>query len=197
MPQVALKTRVCETYAMHEKFWALRRLALNPPRFCGRFLRNAYRGMEFLTGSFIPFAAKFDGQPCFPHGIHGIFISGGAKIGRNCVIFQHVTIGSNTIPSSRSCGFPVLGDNCYIGAGAKIIGNVNIGHNVRIGANAVVYKDVPPNSVVLNGPQIVRPIAEPDNRFYSYRGGKWVYFDNGEWKEAENQNQFQKLGQPY
>lgn len=72
-------------------------------------------------------------------------------IGANCVIFQQVTIGSNTLSDTKSAGAPVIGDNCYIGAGAKIIGNVTIGNNCRIGANAVVTKDVPDNSTVISG----------------------------------------------
>ena len=78
-------------------------------------------------------------------------------------------------------GVPVIGDNCYIGAGAKIIGKVRVGNNVRIGANAVVYKDVPDDSVVLSGEQkTVRGKTSLDNRFYSYHN-QWVYFRDGQW----------------
>jgi serine O-acetyltransferase len=58
-------------------------------------------------GSWIPLSATFNGEPCFPHGIYGVFISGGAVIGRNCVIFQHVTIGSNTLIDSKRLGRPL------------------------------------------------------------------------------------------
>jgi len=61
-------------------------------------------------------------MPSFPHGAYGIFISGGAEIGANAVIFQQVTIGSNTLPDSNGRGAPRLGDDCYIGAGAKLVG---------------------------------------------------------------------------
>lgn len=44
---------------------------------------------------------------------------------------------------------PVLGDNIFVGAGAKIIGSVKIGNNVIIGANAVVTKNIPDNKVVV------------------------------------------------
>ena len=46
-------------------------------------------------------------------------------------------------------GAPVIGDNVYIGAGAKIIGGVRIGNNVRIGAGCVVVEDVPDNCTVV------------------------------------------------
>lgn len=63
--------------------------------------------------------------------------------GKNTVIFQGVTIGS-----MRGKGCPKIGDNCVLAAGAKIIGNVNIGNNVFVGANAVVTKDVEAGAVV-------------------------------------------------
>lgn len=87
--------------------------------------------------------------PCFPHSLHGIFIAGGPKIGSNCVIFQHVTIGANPVPFSTTLGSPTIGDNCYIGAGATITGNVTIGDNCRIGANCTVFTGIPANSIVV------------------------------------------------
>lgn len=51
------------------------------------------------------------------------------------------------IPSGG--GVPVIGNNCVLGAGAKIIGGVHVGNNVHIGANAVVVEDVPDNSTVV------------------------------------------------
>lgn len=84
-----------------------------------------------------------------PHGLFGIFISDKAQIGQNAVIFHHVTIGSNNLKDSSKRGSPVIGNNVYIGAGAKIIGNVRIGNNVRIGANCIIVKDVPDNCVVV------------------------------------------------
>ncbi|BAN22740.1 serine acetyltransferase [Caballeronia insecticola] len=117
-----------------------------------------------------------------------VFVSGDAKVGRNCVIFQQVTIGSITLPDSAGAGAPTIGDNVYIGAGAKIVGNVVVGDNVRIGANAVVYKDVPSNSVVVGGEQkIIVKEATLDNRFFSSHGGRWVYFDNGEWISVDRE----------
>ena len=105
--------------------------------------------------------------PEFPHGLYGIFISRYAKIGKGCVIFQQVTIGSNSIKTSGSYGAPVIGDYCYIGSGAKIIGGIRIGNNVRIGANCIVCTDVPDNStVVLEKARIIPHDYKLDNRFY-------------------------------
>lgn len=146
-----------------------------------RALIALYGAYQYESGASVAWNAAFAGRPCFPHGMKSIFISGGAVIGRNAVIFQQVTIGSNTLADSHGVGAPVIGDNCYIGAGAKVIGRVRVGDNVRIGANAVVYRDVPDNSVVLSGEQrIVEARARMDNRFYSMRGA-WCYFDDGAW----------------
>jgi serine O-acetyltransferase len=73
-----------------------------------------------------------------------------AKIGKNCNISSGVTIGS--CPRGKNKGIPTIGDNVYIGPGAKIIGNVTVGNNVAIGANCVVTKDAPDNSVVAGIP---------------------------------------------
>ncbi len=110
---------------------------------------------------------ELEACPEFPHGLYGIFISRYAKIGKNCVIFQQVTIGSNSIKTSASYGAPVIGDDCYIGAGTKIIGGIKIGNHVRIGANCIVCTDVPDNSTVVMGkPRIIPHDYELDNQFY-------------------------------
>ena len=81
-------------------------------------------------------------------------------------------------------GAPTIGDNVCIGSGAKIIGSVVIGNNVRVGANAVVYKDVPDNSVVVSNEQkIIKKAEKIDNRFYTFHG-KWVYYDKGSYHEV-------------
>lgn len=80
----------------------------------------------------------------------GIVISAGATIGRNCNISQGVTIGFN--PRGKRKGFPVVGNEVYLGPGAKIIGGITIGDNVAIGANAVVIDDIPANSVAAGNP---------------------------------------------
>ena len=129
--------------------WNLKRLCqeVHQP-LLKKLLTSVYGLYQYENNSSVAWNATFKGIPCFPHGMKSIFVSGGATIGRNCVIFQQVTIGSNSLPDSKGTGAPVIGDNCYIGAGAKIIGNVKVGDNVRIGANAVVYKDVPDNTAV-------------------------------------------------
>lgn len=137
------------------------------------------RGFQHETNSYLPFETQIAGPIYFVHGIYGIFISGGAVIGKNCTIFQQVTIGSNMLIDSKGFGSPVIGDNCLIGAGAKIIGNVTIGNNCRIGANAVVTTDLPDNSVCVAGKPVIVKKENLINRTYSISKNGWGYVEDG------------------
>lgn len=120
-------------------------------------------------GAFIP-VSKTVSPFTTPHQFYGIFISQGATIGKNCTIFQQVTIGSNTLGDSKKQGAPVICDNVYIGAGAKIIGNVTIGKNARIGANCVVVNDVPENAtVVCQKARVIEHNTERNNTFNFFK----------------------------
>lgn len=68
------------------------------------------------------------------------------RIGKNCTMLPGVVFGNKY--ESEDCRKVIVGDNCYIGLNAKILGPVTIGNNVTIGANAVVTKDIPDNAVV-------------------------------------------------
>ena len=153
-------------------------------------LASVFNYMCEKKGCYIGFFAEFANRPYFPHGLHGIFISDLSKIGKNCVIFQQVTIGAVRSKGSKNIGNPTIGNNCYIAAGAKIVGNVKIGNNVRIGTNACVYKDVPDNHVVLCGASRMIPYEgdEPmDNRFYNLRNDGIVeYYENGAFHETDD-----------
>lgn len=68
------------------------------------------------------------------------------RIGKNFTILPGGVIGNKNLHGDNS--WVIIGDNCYIGLGAKIFGEVHIGNNVFIGANAVVTKDIPDNAIV-------------------------------------------------
>ncbi len=87
----------------------------------------------------------------FVHPV-GVVIGGDAKIG-NRVRFY----GSNTIGTATDNGYPIIEDDVWIGAGARILGPVRIGARARIGANAVVLTDVPPDCVAVGVPAKVLP----------------------------------------
>jgi serine O-acetyltransferase len=77
-----------------------------------------------------------------------IVVNGGAKIGANCRIHVGVNIGTE---AGKSDAAPSIGDNCYIGPGAKIFGPIVIGPNSVIGANAVVNKSFSEGNQTLGG----------------------------------------------
>ncbi len=94
---------------------------------------------------------------------------------------------------SNGIGFPNIGDNCLIDAGAKIIGNVKIGNNCRIGANAVVINDLPDNSVcVLEKPIIIEKYNLVNN-IYQYSDNGWRYQENGKFVLECNEEKIEKL----
>lgn len=118
--------------------------------------RHYLMKMNNKYAAFIPPTLDIPRSVTFPHGISGIFISVGAKLGENCVIFQQVTIGSNTLEGSKRQGSPVLEDNVFVGAGAKIIGGVTVGAGSRVAAGCALSEDVPPDSTVLPGKPVIR-----------------------------------------
>lgn len=85
----------------------------------------------------------------------GIHISPSAKLGKNVSISQQVTIGLSG--QGEKQGSPTIGNNVYIAPGAKLFGKIKIGNNVKIGANAVIYKDIADNAIVVadQGPKII------------------------------------------
>lgn len=133
----------------------------NSPEYFWKSYLQAHMGVNAILGkyrlirlnqrigSFFSDSTVYDDMPVFPHGISNIYISGGSKIGKKCTIFQFVTIGSNNLVNHPMRGAPTIGDNVYIGSGAKIIGNVKVGNNVRIGANCIVISDIPDNATVV------------------------------------------------
>lgn len=83
------------------------------------------------------------------HGT-GVVIGETTIIGDNVMLYHGVTLGgTENIQGKRH---PTILNNCLIGAGAKVLGNITIGENSKIGAGSVVTKDVPNNSIVVGIP---------------------------------------------
>lgn len=103
---------------------------------------------NFLHNSHIPHTASI-GENCeFAYGGIGVVLHDKSVLGKNCMIGQNCTIGGR----KGHGGPPIIGDNVYIAAGARLIGSFKIGNNVIIGANSVVLTDIPDNCVVAGVP---------------------------------------------
>lgn len=127
------------------RFWSYcvrNRLPVFPIRvICEKFI-------ELITSSSVPSQCKIGGGLRIQH-FGQIMIHDSVTIGENATIYNNVTIGLQHDDDTQG---PILGDNVYIGTGAKILGSIKIGNNVSIGANAVVLCDVPDNSLAVGIP---------------------------------------------
>jgi len=104
---------------------------------------------KFFTGIEIHPGAVIGRELFIDHGM-GVVIGETAIIGDNVTLYQGVTLGGTG--KERGKRHPTIGNNVVIGAGAKVLGNIVIGDSSYIGANAVVIRDVPPNSTVVGVP---------------------------------------------
>jgi serine O-acetyltransferase len=89
----------------------------------------------------------------------GVVIGETAVVGSDVTIYQGVTLGGTSLQAVKR--HPTVEDRVTIGAGAKVLGPVTIGSGSRIGANAVVVRDVPPDSVVVGVPGQVIARSKP------------------------------------
>ena len=105
---------------------------------------------KVLYGCVIGVRARFGPGFVLIHPI-GVVINSAVRGGRNVWLESGVVIGDNR----GRC--PVLGDNVFVGSGAKIIGGVTLGTGARVGANAVVLRDVPADTTVVGIP--ARPVG--------------------------------------
>lgn len=120
-------------------------------KWLARFLSNIprwYTGIEIHPGATIGRRFFID------HGM-GVVIGATAEVGDDCSLYQGVTLGGTSWkPGKRH---PTLGNNVVVGAGAKVLGPITLHEGARIGSNAVVVKDVAPNTTVVGVPG--RPVT--------------------------------------
>ncbi len=116
--------------------------------------RALYRSVRNFYGIELPYSAKVGRRVIFEHQ-HGIVVHGETVIGDDCIIRQGVTLGIRNM--DRLTEAPVLGRGVNVGAGAVIIGAVNVGDGAAIGANAVVLKDVPAGGLAIGVPAQLVP----------------------------------------
>lgn len=111
-----------------------------------------YKLIQILTGIELPCEVVVGPGFVIDH-FGGIVISGYARFGANCRIRNGVVVGLKNV--TDPCA-PHIGDNVDIGAGAKVLGDIQIGNNVAIGANAVVTCDVPDDHIAVGVPAVVK-----------------------------------------
>lgn len=111
-----------------------------------------------VFNSHIPYSSNIGPMTKCAYGGIGIVIHSRAKIGKRVILGQGITIGRQLDPE----GIPVIGNDVYISAGARILGDIKVGNNVIIGANSVVIRDVPDNSIVAGVPaKVLKKIEQP------------------------------------
>jgi len=124
-----------------------RRVPAQPFRFF------AERLIEITTGISIPAEASI-GKGLRIHHFGGIIVHPQAVIGEGCTIYHEVTLGD----LGGRGGAPRIGNGVLMGAGAKVIGNIEVGDNSVIGANAVVLTSVPAGHLAVGVPAVVQKI---------------------------------------
>jgi serine O-acetyltransferase len=127
------------------KWLKIKRIPTQPFRFIFE------RFIEITTGISIPVECSI-GEGLRIHHFGGIIFHPSVEMGVNCTIYHEVTIGDRGGKGNAA----KIGNSVTIGAGAKIIGELEIGDNCIIGANAIVRESVPPDSVAAGNPAIIK-----------------------------------------
>lgn len=118
----------------------------------GRFVSHIAR---FMTGIEIHPGAKIGRRFFIDHGM-GVVIGETSEIGNDVLLYQGVVLGGTSLEKRKR--HPTVRDNVVIGAGAVVLGAIEIGEGARIGAGSVVIKNVPPGSTVVGIPARVAGI---------------------------------------
>jgi serine O-acetyltransferase len=119
-------------------------------------LRRLYQVADFVwikgyIGADLPPQAVAGPGIRMEHGGRGVVLHPSVRIGARATVYHQVTIGVvNDDPAAT------LGDDVYLGAGAKVLGHIRIGDACRIGANAVVLTDVPSGATAVGVPATIR-----------------------------------------
>ncbi len=127
-------------HRLSHKGWKLKIPLL--PRLLSQFNR-------LMTGIEIHPGAKIGKGVFIDHGM-GVVIGETTEIGNRCLLYQGVTLGGTGKEDGKR--HPTLEENVVVGAGAKVLGAINVGTNTRIGAGSVVVRDVEANSTVVGIP---------------------------------------------
>jgi serine O-acetyltransferase len=111
--------------------------------------------IRVLFAARIPAQASIDPTVHFSHNALAVVLTWDAQIGARCQIGMQVLLGSRW----PIAGGPILEEDVVVHAGAKVIGPVRIGRGSVIGANAVVLTDIPPYSLAVGVPAVIKKSA--------------------------------------
>ncbi|RFA30542.1 serine O-acetyltransferase [Alkalilimnicola ehrlichii] len=140
-------------------------------RWLARFLSLLTR---WFTGIEIHPGATIGRRFFIDHGM-GVVIGETAEIGDDCTLYHGVTLGGTTWEAGKR--HPTLGNDVVVGAGAKILGPLNIGSGSRIGSNAVVVKDVPPAATMVGIPARVAGVRHAERNEQREAVARRIGFD--------------------
>ncbi|WP_246956313.1 serine O-acetyltransferase [Brachybacterium sp. Marseille-Q7125] len=119
------------------------------------------QGARSVTGVEIHPAAQIGRRFFIDHGM-GVVIGETAEVGDDVMLYHGVTLGGRSM--ERVKRHPTVGDGVVIGAGARVLGPIELGDGSQVGANAVVVKDVPARATAVGVPaQVRRGAAQPDD----------------------------------
>jgi serine O-acetyltransferase len=145
-------------------FWALQFHRFGATKIKFKSFKPVYYLIKIIHKLLIKFSEIFFGisigsnvligKGCVIEHFGTIIIHSNVVIGDDVTIRQGVTIGNRFMHQPLDA--PVIGDRCNIGAGAKILGKVIIGHDVNIGANAVVLTDIPSYATAVGIPAVIK-----------------------------------------
>ena len=127
-------------YRLSHALWLMRL------KWLARFVSHIGR---FLTGIEIHPGATIGRRFFIDHGM-GVVIGETAEIGDDCTLYHGVTLGGTSWEKGKR--HPTLGNGVVIGAGAKVLGPLNVGDGARIGSNSVVVRDVEAGTTVVGVP---------------------------------------------
>lgn len=166
-PAALSKVSIVVNYSGLHAVWGYRvahALWLRNRKLLGRLVSQFTR---FLTGIEIHPGAQIGKRLFIDHGM-GVVIGETAEVGDDVLIYHGVTLGG--VSTKKVKRHPTIGDRVMIGAGAKLLGPIEIGADSSVGANAVVTKSAPPNSILTGVPAKARLRASA----VQHEPGDWI-----------------------
>ena len=138
-----------------------------------KFLSKIIDKINYIFfNSYIPGSCEIGKETKIAYGGIGVVLHARSKVGKHCMIGQGMTLGGK----NGEEGVPIIENNCYLGAGCRIIGNVVVGHDSIIGPNSVITKSIEPYSVVVGIPgKVINTITKYNIEKYKRNYGPLNY----------------------